>query len=58
VEKKTLKDAKEAAQHFLEECPKEIIQCSILIVAVYECLLQGLTVVMNPGAPVAGVAKA
>ncbi|KAF8220977.1 hypothetical protein L208DRAFT_1415828 [Tricholoma matsutake] len=23
---KTFKDAKEAAQHFLEECPKEVIQ--------------------------------
>jgi hypothetical protein len=26
VEKKTFKDAKEAAQRFLEECPKEVIQ--------------------------------
>jgi hypothetical protein len=26
VEKKTFKDAKEAAQHFLEECPTEVIQ--------------------------------
>jgi hypothetical protein len=26
VEKKTFNDAKEAAQRFLEECPKEVIQ--------------------------------
>jgi hypothetical protein len=29
VEKKPFKDAKEAEQSFLEECPKEVIQCFI-----------------------------
>ena len=29
MEKKTFKDAKEAVHRFLEECPKEVIQCFI-----------------------------
>jgi len=85
VEKKTFNDAKEVAQRFLKECPKEVIQRFInrswRFISAYRKGLTGaaaawavrkqkqhqainqrvmmaIDVLMNPAAPVAGVAKA
>jgi hypothetical protein len=80
VEKKTFKDTKEAAQRFLEECPKEVIQCRFInrswrFMSAYRKGLTGaaaawavrkqkqhrtiaIDVLMNPTAPLAGVAEA
>jgi hypothetical protein len=85
VEKKTFQDAKEAAQRYLEECPKEVIQRFINRSwrfmsayrkgltgaaaawavrkqkqhrAINQGVMMAIDVLMNPAAPVAGVAEA
>ena len=85
MEKKSFKDAKDMAQCFLEECLKQVIQCSInqswQFMSVYckgltgaaaawavhkqkqhqeinQTLMMAISVLMNPAALVAAVAKA